>query len=154
MQTLRQHELRLRLHLQPDRKTREVISVNMKGSTTMAQRERDTTRYSLDGNGRYAKSRLVEAVVKKWLDLHPDSTFGDLREAFPDDTQGSMGVVRECNWEKFKKYPDYSRRRFYQPIILKDKTGVRVCNQWGANANFERFLKRATELSFNIEVVP
>jgi hypothetical protein len=55
---------------------------------------------------------------------------------------------------KIKKYPDYSRRRFYQPIILKDKTGVRVCNQWGANANFERFLKRATELSFNIEVVP
>ena len=54
---------------------------------------RDTTKYMLDGK-RYAKNRLVLAVVQKYMEMHPDISASELIGAFDKSLQGSLGVVR------------------------------------------------------------
>lgn len=47
----------------------------------------------LDGK-RYAKNRLVLAVVQKYMEMHPDISASELIGAFDKSLQGSLGVVR------------------------------------------------------------
>jgi len=110
-------------------------------------------RYNLNGDGSFPMSRLVEAVVQKYArDNH--ATLDRLRSVFPDDLQGTLGVVRGENWRSFTTHPAYRTERFFPPFRLEDGTDVYVCNQWATNVNFGRFLDCARGLGFRIEQVP
>ena len=45
--------------------------------------KKDTTRYSIDGEGSYGKGRLVLGVIKKYVATHRDSTYSKLKSVFP-----------------------------------------------------------------------
>lgn len=114
---------------------------------------KDYTQYSFDGKT-FGKGRLVLAVVRKFVEDHPEITYSELAKAFPKETQGSIGVFTLKN-DADKIYASASRKRhFIEPdeiIKLKDAV-IAVCTQWGSR-NIEKFLPVARRHGFKINAV-
>ncbi len=137
--------LSMQLIDQADRKTTSIIKDADSIST------RDTSKYSIDGGEPLKKRRFVLAVVRKYVDSHPDITYEQLRERFPDSLSRSPlhGVFRpyEEIIGKLQTQPDLKKRFFLEPedlITLSDGTKLTVYNQWGQFFPF--FLEIAKQL--------
>lgn len=112
---------------------------------------RDTTKYSIDGGEPLNKRRFVLAVVKKYVESHPDITYEALRQRFPDRLSNSPthGVFRPYHdiLNKLDSMPDLRKRFFldeHDLITLSDGTKLTVYNQWGNH--FPKFLEIAKEI--------
>jgi hypothetical protein len=99
---------------------------------------RDNTKYSIDGGTNYfGKNRIVREIIIHYLELHPKLTFRQLEQIFPDEMQGSYGVVRsldELHEMEHDRKDLETRYLMKEDELLKTADGVRfaVCNQWGA----------------------
>ena len=100
--------------------------------------KRDTSKYTFNGKA-HAKGRLVLAVVKDYVSKNPDTTFNELKKAFPNEWQaggaksGNRAVfVRLSDAEKL--FEDKGHRRHFfkegETIQLSDEV-IAVSNQWG-----------------------
>lgn len=112
---------------------------------------RDVTRYSIDGGEPLKKRRFVLAVVKKYVESHPDISYEKLRQRFPDWLSNSplYGVFRPLDdiLDKIESQPDLEKRFFLDDddlIELSDGTIITVYNQWGIH--FPNFLEVAKQL--------
>ncbi len=114
---------------------------------------RDTTRYAFNG-GVYTKKGLVYAVVKNYVDGHPNITRDGLKRVFDRSLQGSLGVVENVEIAKRRGDPEY-RVRFFtdenEILHLADGDMV-VCTQWGI-MNIPRFLAVAEQLGYQIKAI-
>ena len=91
---------------------------------------RDYTKYTVEGLGENLNKRqLVFTVVKDYVEKNNPS-FEDLQKAFPDEVQGSKGVVA-----KEAEIKDPKRYNVKEPLKIKNGAHVVVCNQWGENIN-------------------
>lgn len=82
-----------------------------------------------------AINRTVLAVVKKYIKEHPDTTYEELKQIFPDNLQGSIGVIKnEADYIEFSQRTETGEKRFFidEPILLKNDK-VYVCTQWGGD---------------------
>jgi len=105
---------------------------------------RDYTKYTVEGLGENLnKRKLVFTVVKDYVEKNNPS-FEDLQKAFPDEVQGSKGVVA-----KEAEIKDPKRYNVKEPLKIKNGAHVVVCNQWGEK-NILAFLSLATKLKYNI----
>ena len=113
---------------------------------------RDTTKYMLDGV-RYGKNRLVLAIVKKYMESHPNTSASSLMMIFDKSLQGSLGVVRTVN-DIRKSYADSERRFFLRndEIIKTTTEPCAVCSQWGS-FNINNAITIARELGIDIKVL-
>lgn len=99
---------------------------------------RDNTKYSIDGGTNYfGKNRIVREIIIRYLDLHPKLTYRQLEQIFPDEMQGSYGVVRsldELHDMEHDRKDLETRYLMKDEELLKTADGVlfAVCNQWGA----------------------
>lgn len=99
---------------------------------------RDNTKYSIDGGTNYfGKNRIVREVIIRYLELHPKLTYCQLEQIFPDEMQGSYGVIRsldELHAMEHDRKDLETRYLMKEEELLKTADGVRfaVCNQWGA----------------------
>lgn len=99
---------------------------------------RDNTKYSIDGGTNYfGKNRIVREIIIRYLELHPKMTYRQLEQIFPDEMQGSYGVVRsldELNEMEHDSKDLATRYLMKEEELLTTADGVRfaVCNQWGA----------------------
>ena len=99
---------------------------------------RDNTKYSIDGGSNYfGKNRIVREIIIRYLELHPKLTYRQLGQIFPDEMQGSYGVVRsveELHEMEHDRKDLETRYLMKEKELLKTADGVRfaVCNQWGA----------------------
>ena len=111
---------------------------------------KDYSKYQFNGE-EYNKSKLVHAVVKKYIeDKNP--SFEQLLKSFPKTLQGSKGVVSAI---EDLNDNDKNQNRFYwkDDMILYCSGGKQVvtCTQWGIE-NIKKFIKHATnELGFDIK---
>ena len=115
---------------------------------------KDFSKYVFEGNT-YGKSRLVLAVVKKYVEDHHPATFDELEKAFPGSIQGSLGVVRRIDdvSDKYKGIGGVKRYFVDDVIGLASGEHVIVCTQFGA-PNTEKFVEHAVnELGYSIEKV-
>jgi hypothetical protein len=115
---------------------------------------KDFSKYLFEGKT-YGKSRLVLAVVKKYVEDCKPSTFDELQDAFPDALQGSLGVVRRIGdvSDKYKGIGGVKRYFVDDVICLASGEKVIVCTQWGVT-NTEKFVEHATlGLKYMIEKV-
>ena len=113
---------------------------------------KDFSKYIFEGNT-YGKSRLVLAVVKKYVEDHHPVTFDELEKAFPSSIQGSLGVVRRIEdvSDKYKGIGGVKRYFVDDIISLASGEQVIVCTQFGAH-NTERFVEHAVnEFEYSIE---
>lgn len=104
---------------------------------------RDFSKYNFNGKT-YGKSRLVLAVVRQYVEDYQPSTLEELKVAFPDDLQGSLGVVRDINDVSDKYKGIGGVKRYFvnedETIHLSSGEKVVVCTQFGAE-NAERFIE-------------
>ena len=102
-------------------------------------------RYLFNGES-YKKSKLVLAVIKKFVKDHPGITESQLSGAFPShECKCSYPIVKEStkipvrHLEPVKRYFTDDE----QLIKLADGTIIAVCTQWGQNIqNFIEFVKK------------
>jgi hypothetical protein len=99
---------------------------------------RDNTKYSIDGGANYfGKNKIVREIIIRYLELHPKMTYRQLEQIFPDDMQGSYGVIRsleELSEMEHDSKDLATRYLMKNEELLKTADGVRfaVCNQWGS----------------------
>jgi len=112
------------------------------------------SKYEFEGQ-MLGKGRLVLAVIKSYCKKHPDVTFRELIEAFPNHLQGSIGVVAPISKaiEIVERSPRKQRRHFIKPSeIIKISDGdVAVCTEWGSG-NIDNFVDHAEMLGFRINL--
>jgi uncharacterized membrane protein len=109
--------------------------------------KRDLSKYSINGSGKFGKSRMVEAVVNKYLEEHQDTTIAELKQIiFPDFLQGSsLGVIRTMQ----DTIKDYSR--YYKAGHPKTEEQFFICNQWGLNI-INKFVDHVNAANLGIRI--
>ncbi len=117
--------------------------------------QRDTTKYSLNGGKDYfGKGRFVREVVAHFMEQNPMMTFDQLAQVFPDNLQGSYGVLRTLktiNDSNQDKKDLKTRYLMSEDMILMSADGIRfvVSNQWG-RYNFTNILNLLEKWGWNI----
>ncbi|MCC6503630.1 MAG: hypothetical protein IT362_10915 [Deltaproteobacteria bacterium] len=117
---------------------------------------KDYSKYIFNGT-KHNKNGLVHAVVRKYLQEHPKTTYAELLKVFPDNLHSSRyGVFRKANEAQNVENKTGYRRFFTHPVdLLQTADGIKiaVCTQWGGE-NFIRFLDYVVNnLKYKIEKV-
>lgn len=110
---------------------------------------KDRTKYNFNGKSNLPKNRLVLEVIKKYVGDNPNISFEELREIFPKKMQGTHEIVVLA-----QSIPEFKKVRYFlkkdEIIKLSDKRHISVTNQWGVAGNIKTFIKKATELGYEI----
>jgi hypothetical protein len=114
-----------------------------------ASSSKDKTQYQFLGKP-YNKRQLVLAIVAHYLQTHPNTTFEQLRQVFPDAIGSSYGVVALL--EKAESKGGAKRYFLNEEQLLKTGEGetIAVCNQWGID-NISPILEIAKSQGYQIE---
>ena len=108
---------------------------------------RDYSKYNVVGVGeKLNKRKLVLKIVQDYVENNNPS-YDQLKKIFPDDLQGSKGMIRNVGSDKY----DANRFFYNDQIQVNDQTCV-VSNQWGTE-NTQRFIDYASNLGYSIEKV-
>ena len=127
------------------------VEIVVDKTTTKATTSRDNSKYTFNG-AEYGKGPLVRAVVAKFVEDHPDTTYKQLKEIFSDTFMKRFGVF--ASETDAKKLSGSKPRYFLKPeqmIKVKgQKEPIAICNQWTA-VLIEPFIKVAKELGYKIK---
>jgi len=105
---------------------------------------RDYSKYYIDGiEGKFNKRKVVLKVIEDYVKKNNPS-YEELIKVFPDDLQGSKGMIRNVATDS------YDANRFFSnnQITTEVYTCV-VSNQWGTD-NLARFIEHAATLGYTI----
>ena len=115
--------------------------------------EKDYSKF-LYKNKEYNKGKLVNEVVRDYLDLNPTTTFAKLKEVFPKRIQGSFGVFDKLSRAE-EIYASWGHKRHYikqtETLNLLDGEIVATCTQWNPK-NIADFIENAKKMGLNIEM--
>jgi len=104
---------------------------------------RDYTKYNVAGLGENLnKRKLVFSVIKDYIEKNNPSLEALLAD-FPDELQGSKGVIR-----KEAEVDDPKRFNMKEPLKIKNGMHIVVSNQWGEN--IPGFIDAAENLGYTI----
>lgn len=100
----------------------------------------------------------IHLVVKQYINNHPEVTYSELKKIFPDNLQGSMGVLKnKQDYEEYSLRTSTGNRRFFPPISINNDE-IYVSTEWGGNSsngqkgNKEIFFKYVRDvLNYRIE---
>lgn len=115
-------------------------------------RKRDTTRYSIDGQGKFGKCAMVYEIVKKYLEIKKyDVTFSELQKVFPNNWRGktaSLSNMVVIDNERYdNEVSDKSKWRWKKiERPLKEGKYVYVINQWGDADHMRGIIKKINEI--------
>lgn len=103
----------------------------------------------------YNKARLVNAVLRHYVDVNPETTLSDLQKLFPKDIQGSFGVFDKISIAE-DIYDRWGHKRFYikleEVINLGDNQVIATCTQWNPH-NLSKFITTANDLGLIIKPI-
>lgn len=115
--------------------------------------EKDYSKFTYK-NKTYNKARLVNEIVREFIDLNPTTTFAKLKEFFPKHIQGSFGVFDKLSRAE-EIYSSWGHKRHYikptETINLVDGEVISTCNQWNPH-NISDFIENAKKLGYQIEI--
>lgn len=114
---------------------------------------RDFSKFQFRGE-EFNKSRLVNQVIKSYIEENPLTTYADLQRAFPNSLQGSSGVFDL--FSKAKEIHDQTghKRPYIRPeelIKLQDCT-IATSTQWG-KGNINPFIDHVNGLGEKYRIV-
>lgn len=99
----------------------------------------------------YGKGRAVLAIVQDYVESHPNVTYKELKQVFPDELH-SRGIVQPLSTAKAKAKEDRNRYYVNDAIKLSDKV-IAVCSDFGSN-NIRKFLDHVTStLGYKVKVM-
>lgn len=101
----------------------------------------------------YNKGRLVNAVIRHYIDNNPMTTFAELKQKFPNSIQGSFGVfdTKSAAEEIFQRWGH--KRHYIKPdeVIKLVDEAICTCTQWNPE-NIKAFLNQANGLGLKVEI--
>ena len=113
---------------------------------------RDLSKFLFNGF-EYNKSRLVNEVVKAYVERNPNITYSELEKVFPSRIQGSMGVFTTQDNAK-AIFDRTGHKRYYlksdELIELSDGT-IATCTQWGLS-NIKTFIDHVHNLNIGFKI--
>ena len=119
---------------------------------------RDFTKYNFNGE-MYTKSSLVLAVIGKYAELHPKTTFENLKMLFPDEIQAETSIhfsKLQLVFEKADAVEINEKKRFFmhdnELINLADST-IAIYREWNRE-NIRNFISKAMLFGFKIQARP
>lgn len=125
-------------------------------SSSSNSKKRDYTKYSIDGGQHFfGKGRIVREIVACFVKQHPNLTFEQLSQIFPDNLQGSYGVLRTISDIDSSSQNKIDLKSRYtmssDEYILISSDGIRfvVSNQWG-RFNFVNIIDHIKEMGWII----
>lgn len=108
---------------------------------------KDYTKYNVEGLGyNLNKRQLVFNVIKDYIKKN-NPTLETLLSVFPDEIQGSKGIVK-----KEKDVEDPKRFNMKEPLKIKNGMHVVISNQWGGD-NIPSFIEAAKKLGYEINMI-
>ena len=113
---------------------------------------RDYSEYEF-GDSFYKKSPLVHQVLRSYIEQNPNTTFVELKEAFPDSIQGSHGVFKTAEDAQEIMERTGHKRHYVEVselIKLKDEI-IATSNQWG-KGNIDRFVDHVNNMKNNFKI--
>jgi hypothetical protein len=110
--------------------------------------QKDTTRYSVDGEGKYNKKDLVLKIIKDYVNKNSHLTFQQIKKAFPDYPQ----TKTICLFDSIDPNSDKAKKRYFMDKALSsaDKIKFVVSTQWG-KPWIDDFIDNAKKLGYRIE---
>lgn len=114
---------------------------------------RDFSKFQFRGVD-YNKSRLVNQVIKSYVEDNPTATYADLNKAFPKSLQGSSGV-----FDLFSKaretYEQTGYKRHYihaDELIKLQDCIIATSTQWG-KGNINSFIEKVNGIAGNYQIL-
>lgn len=101
----------------------------------------------------FNKGRLVNAVIRHYVDENPTISFSELKQKFPNYIQGSFGVF-DTKAKAVDIFQRWGHKRHYinpdEEIRLIDET-ICTCTQWNLET-IKTFLNKSNILGLKIEI--
>lgn len=111
---------------------------------------KDTTKYQIDGEGRYGKAKLVHEIVKRYVKQHPEASIDRLEKIFPTPRLiRTLGVFAEAQVAKKRADRYYADRKML--IALGDGVKIATCNQW-AKESIDEFIENVKKQKLGFEI--
>lgn len=113
---------------------------------------KDRSKFKFNGI-EYNKGRLVNEVIRFYVNKHPQITLSELETEFPKSIQGSSyGVFTTVSEAQQIRENKVHKRHYLKPdeIIELIDAQIATCHEWNPE-NLSRFIKRAKELGLIIE---
>jgi len=111
---------------------------------------KDTTKYQIDGEGRYGKAKLVHEIVKRYVKQHPEASIDRLEKIFPTPRLiRTLGVFAEAQVAKKRADRYYADRKML--IALGDGVKIATCNQW-AKESIDEFIANVEKQKLGFEI--
>lgn len=111
---------------------------------------KDTTKYQIDGEGRYGKAKLVHEIVKRYVKQHPEASIDRLEKIFPTPRLiRTLGVFAEAQVAKKRADRYYADRKML--IALDDGVKIATCNQW-AKETIDEFIANVEKQKLGFEI--
>ncbi|WP_304754374.1 hypothetical protein [uncultured Alistipes sp.] len=111
---------------------------------------KDTTKYQIDGEGRYGKAKLVHEIVKRYVKQHPEASIDRLEKIFPTPRLiRTLGVFAEAQVAKKRADRYYADRKML--IALGDGVKIATCNQW-AKESTDEFIENVKKQKLGFEI--
>jgi hypothetical protein len=112
---------------------------------------RDYSKFEFMGQS-YNKAKLVHAVLKHYIEKHPNITFAELEQKFPARIQGTNSGVFASKEKAVELFERTGHKRYYikpeELIALSDAT-IAVCTQWRPD-NLEVFIAHALKMGLKV----
>ena len=124
--------------------TSELISAAVSG-------KKDRTNYNFN-NKSYNKSRLPHAIIKKYIEDHPNTSYAELLEIFPQEigTQVHGFIVKASDARQTYADTGYKRHYIKEGEIIKlIDEDIAVSNQWGVD-NIPNMLDHAKKMGIQV----
>lgn len=106
-------------------------------------------KYSLNGSEPKGKSDLGLSIMKKYIEEHPNLTFADLKETFPDSMLGDFsykGLIVKADVQ----LDSYSRYYTAKEYKTSDNVSYKIYKQWTVD-NIENIISFAQKQGWTIE---
>jgi len=129
------------------------INVSLESKNKISKR--DYTKYIINNNSiKLPKNRFVLEFIREFLKQNQIS-FYDLKLIFPDELQGSIGVINKLEFVQTKYNHTKDKRHFVKAnevLISSDNVEFVVCTEWSLE-NIQHILKIARIKGFEIEEI-
>lgn len=131
--------------------TNEILVI----SDTFFQFKYSTKDYSkfIFNKKEYNKSKLVNSVIKYYIECNPNTSFSELKQKFPDSIQGSYGVF-DTKEKAQNIYDKTNHKRYYinpNEIITLSNEEISTCTQWNISS-IKKFLEYSRKLGLKIDI--
>lgn len=111
---------------------------------------KDTTKYQIDGEGRYGKAKLVHEIVKRYVKQNPGVSIDQLEKIFPAPKLiRTLGVFAEAQDAKKRADRYYTDRKML--ITLGAGVKIATCNQW-AKESIDEFIANVEKQKLGFEI--